>query len=217
MFVMRMLAVCLLSTTLAAPALAFEGPEERCKYMTGKKLEKCEARQVKRLARLRANTRPFQPSMIHKDLARFDATEANPLNSDAFYVGYRKTGIDEVDVVLMDATRVIATVKMAAWVGKLNRDGKKKEAAQVAAVLLPELIKLKDSIPRIQQNVEQIIANPAALVADDPIAALGIPRALGSVVGQLPRALSELPKTIGAVEPLARGAAAAGVNRALGK
>lgn len=215
----RILAVCMLSSVLAAPAFA-----SPCAGLEGKKLEKCEAKEAKkaekevaRIAKLRASTTPFLPSKVHPDLANLDEAAVNPLNSDEFYVGYKETGLAQVDEVLIEATRVMATVKMANWVGKVNQDGDGQRATKVATVLLPELIKLQDSVPTIQAKVQEIISNPTSVVQDDPMAALKVPKALGGVAGQLPKALSELPQVISAIEPIAKGAAAAGVNMATEK
>ena len=137
-----------------------------------KKQAKCEKKESKRIAKLRAKTTPLAPSAVNAGLASLDAEDANPFNMDDYYVpAYEPLNIENVDKVLGGVNRIDAALTMANYIGQLNKDGKTDEAKTLATALLPELVKMKDDIKGIKEGIEAIKADPASVVKDNPMAA----------------------------------------------
>ncbi len=194
-------------STDAAAYAACDGIED------AKKKEKCEAKEAKNIAKLRSKTTPLKPSTISDKFSALDDDAANPFNMDDYYTGVAEpSGIAALDSLVASVNQVQGAVTMATYIGRLDKDGKSDEAKTLATALLPELIKLKDEIENIKAKVNEIKSNPAALVKDDPKAALKIPGIIGPIATSLPGTIADLPKAIGAVQPLAKGAAGAAVE-----
>jgi hypothetical protein len=208
----------LLGFALLAPAALYATDASayaKCDGKEGKDLEKCEKKESKRISKLRSKTTAFVPSSLNSGLADLDAEDANPFNMDDYYTpAYEPLGVEAADKVLGSVNTIDAALTMASYVGKLNKEGKTEEATKLASALLPELLKLKDEVKSIKEGIEQIKADPASLVKDNPMLAPKLVGATASALGQLPGMITELPKAVSAVKPLAKGAAAAGVNAA---
>ena len=209
------LALLVPTTTLySADAAAFA----KCDKMEDdKKKAKCEKSETKRIAKLRKKTTPFKPSAISDSFAALDGDDANPFNTDDYYLGISETGIKPLDELVASVVRIQGAVALATYVGALDKDGKSDEAKALATDLLPELLKMKDEVEAIKEKVNEIKADPTSLVKDNPAAALKVPGALGPVATQLPKTIGQLPKAIAALKPLAGGAMGAAVKAAAAK
>jgi hypothetical protein len=180
-----------------------------------KKAAKCEKKETKRISKLRAKTTPLAPSSLNDGLSSLDAEDANPFNMDDYYTpAYEPLNIEAVDQVLGGVNRINGALTMANYIGQLNKDGKTDEAKALATALLPELVKMKDDIKGIKEGVEKIKADPSALVKENPMAAPKVVAGAGQALAQLPGMITDLPKAVSAIQPLAGGAAGAAVNAA---
>jgi hypothetical protein len=183
-----------------------------------KKQGKCEKKETKRVSKLRAKTTPMAPSALNAGLSSLDAEAANPFNMDDYYTAaYEPMGIENVDKVLGGVSKIDAALKMANYIGTLHKDGKKDEAKTLASALLPELVKLKDEVKGIKEGIEGIKADPDSLAKDDKMKGLAIAKGAVAAAAQLPSLISDLPKAVSAIKPLAGGAAGAAVNAAKDK
>lgn len=204
--------------TTALPGVAFaDDAADLCAGLEGKKLEKCEAKRVKQLEKLRANTTPFQPSKLHEKFSSLDADDANPFNMDKYYVGVTDTGIGKVDEVVAQVMRVQAAVKMASYVGELNEAGEKDKAAELAIPTIEVLASLKDAVKDIQAAAQEVAATPPTELVENPADALKVPKAVGALTaaaGSLTQLANDLPNALAAVQPLAGAAAQGAVEQA---
>ncbi len=209
------LALLVPASTFSADALAFA----KCDSMEDEKSKaKCEKKETKRVSKLRAKTTPYVPSALNADLSSLDDEAANPFNMDDYYTpSYEPLGIEAVDQVLGGVSRIDAALTMANYVGALNKEGKTDEAKTLASALLPELIKMKDDIQAIKEGVEKIKADPTSLVKDNPMLAPKVVGGAASALGALPGMITDLPKAVSAVQPLAGGAAGAAVKAGMDK
>ena len=212
----------LLGLALFVPASAYSVDAHayaKCDAMDDdKKKAKCEKKEAKRISKLRAKTTPFVPSAISDKFSGLDAEDKNPFNTDDYYTAsYEPLGIEAVDQVLGGVANIEAALTMATYVGALSKEGKDDEAKALASSLLPELIKMKDEIQAIKEGVEKIKAAPASLVKDNPMLAPKVVGGAGAALGKLPGIITDLPKAVSAVKPLAGGAAGAAMDAGLDK
>lgn len=203
------------ASTFSAEAFAYA----KCDSLDDEKSKaKCEKKEAKRISKLRAKTTPYVPSTLTADLSNLDGEDANPFNMDDYYTpSYEPLGIEAVDQVLGGVNRIDAALTMANYVGALNKEGKTDEAKALASALLPELIKMKDDIQAIKEGVEKIKADPASLVKDNPMLAPKVVGGAASALGALPGLITNLPKALSAVQPLAGGAAGAAIDAGMDK
>ena len=178
-----------------------------------KKKDKCNATEAKRVAKARGNSTLFKPSMLSEKFAGLDEDAKNPFNQDSFYVGTIATGSKDVDAVLTSVAKIDGAITMASYIGYLNKTGKSDEAKALATDLIPVLTKLGDDVKAIKESIDKIKANPAA-VAANPAAVPKIVKALGPALVTVGGAAAELPKALGAIKPIAAGAAGAAVEAA---
>lgn len=181
------------------------------------KKAKCEGKEAKRIAKLRSKTTPFKPSALSAAYAGMDADDKNIFNMDDWYVPTYETGVKDVDTLLGSVSRIDAALTMAAYIGKLNKDGKADEAKALAKDLLPELKKMKDDVKAITDSINKIKADPKSVVASNPAALPKVLGALGTATTTLPALVAEIPKALGAIGPIAGGAAGAAVEGAVDK
>lgn len=212
----------LLGLSLLAPASLYATDAAafaKCDAMEdAKKQGKCVKKETKRVAKLRAKTTPMAPSALNAGLSSLDAEAANPFNMDDYYTAsYEPMGIANVDKVLGGVSKIDAALTMANYIGALHKDGKKDEAKTLATALLPELVKLKGEVESIKEGIDGIKADPAALAKDDPMKVPAIVKGAGAAAAALPGLITNLPKAVSAIKPLAGGAAGAAVNMAKDK
>jgi hypothetical protein len=209
------LALLIPASTYSVDAMAYA----KCDKMDDdKKKAKCEKKEGKRISKLRAKTTPFVPSSLTDKFSSLDAEDANPFNTDNYYTpSYEPLGVEAADMVFGGVSRIEAALTMATYVGALSKEGKTDEAKALATDLLPELVKLKDEIQNIKTGVEKIKADPAALAKDNPMLVPKIVGGAGAALAKLPGIISDLPKALSAVKPLAAGAAGAAAGAAMDK
>lgn len=212
----------LLGLALLVPASAYSVDAHayaKCDSLEDdKKKAKCEKKEAKRITKLRAKTTPFAPSALSDKFTDLDGEDANPFNSDDYYTAsYEPLGIEAVDQVLGGVANIEAALTMATYVGALEKEGKSDEAKKLASALLPELVKMKDEINNIKEGVEKIKADPASLVKDNPMLAPKVVGGATQALGKLPGIVTDLPKAVSAVKPLAGGAAGAAVEAGMDK
>ena len=199
------------ATALLLPinsAIAFE----KCDGLDEKKIAKCEKKETKRIDKLRATTTPFVPSTLGADFAGLDSE--NPFDMDDFYLGMSDTGIEPIDDLLNEVAKVQAAVKMAKYVGYLNKNGDSAKAQQYAKPTLDALMDLQNAKDGIMEKLAGLQKDPAALVSSP----MEIPKAassLASIAGQIPQVFADLPGAITSVKPLAEGAAGGAIDGAM--
>jgi hypothetical protein len=191
----------------------------KCDNMdAGKKQDKCNAKEAKKVTKLRAKTTALKPSAINAGLSGLDGDDVNPLNTDELYTpAYEPFNIEAVDQVLGGVNRIDAALTMAGYIGELNKAGKTDEAKKLATALLPELVKMKDDIKGIKEDIDKIKADPASLAKENPMAVPKIVGGATQALAAIPGMISGLPKAVSAIKPLAGGAAGAAVNAAVDK
>jgi hypothetical protein len=178
-----------------------------------KKKSKCNATEAKRVAKARTSSTLYKPSMLSEKFAGLDEDAKNPFNQDSFYVGVIATGSKDVDAVLTSVAKIDGAITMASYIGHLNKTGKADEAKALATDLIPVLTKLGEELDAVTQSLQKIISDPKALGPDALKILPVVKPALATVVG----AAVELPKALGAIKPLAGGAAGAAVDAAKDK
>jgi hypothetical protein len=200
-----------LALPMSNPAHAFI----KCDKMDDKAKKKCEKSAQKALDKQRKNTDPYQPSVLGSEFASLDAEDKNPFNSDDFYLGTKSTGITAVDEFTAEVNLAAATVRMARYVGHLQKSDA-AAASSLGGTLLPKLIALKDALPKIQEKGLGLAKDPKALVSSP----MEIPKAIAAVAGTVPtlaKMIGDLPGAIIAVKSIAGGAAGAAVEGAIDK
>ena len=206
----------LAAVTAATLSITFTTPAQAgfaaCAGKDGSKLEKCEAKQIKNVEKRRANTTPYQPSDLDKSFASLDTEADNPFNSDHHYFGVKDTGFESLNDVAAAANKISATVRMANYVGDLNKTDP-AAAAALGGKLLPILQSLQESINEVSEKAQAI--DPNDLVSSP----MELPKALsaiGGIISQLGGTAAKLPGALTAIGPIAKGAASAAVDKAVG-
>jgi hypothetical protein len=184
------------------------------KMEDAKKQKKCEKNMAKSLDKQRKNTTAYAPSNLGTAFADLDG-DNNPFNSDDFYLGEQTTGIKKVDAFTGKVNKVAATVRMAKYIGHLNKTDA-AAAAKLGGALLPELIALKDEAPKLVEEAQKLVGEAATLV-DNPMDAPKAIKALGGAAGAIAKAVGDIPGAISALKPIAGGAAAGAVSGAMDK
>lgn len=205
------IAVTTLSLTLAAPAHA---GFPACAGKEGSKLEKCEDKQIKNVTKLRASTTPYKPSDLDKAFASLDGDDVNPFNTDHHYFGVEETAFKKLNDVANSANRVSAAVRMANYVGQLNKTDP-AAAQDLGGKLLPILQGLEGDVKELTNQAKKLASNPNDLVSSP----MEVPKAVaatGKIVGQLATTAASIPGALTAIMPIAKGAAAAAVDEAVG-
>jgi len=196
---------------MSNPAHAFI----KCDKMDdAKKQKKCEKNTAKSLAKQRANSTAYAPSNLGEAFAGLDGDD-NPFNSDDFYLGESTSGIKKVDAFSAQVNQVAATVRMAKYVGHLNKTDA-AAAAKLGGALLPKLIALKDEAPKIVEEGQALVGDAANLV-ESPMDVPKALKALGGSVATVTKAVGDLPGAITAIQPIAGGAAASAISGAMDK
>ena len=176
--------------------------------------KKCEKNMDKSLAKQRANTTPYTPSTLGKAFSDLDG-DNNPFNSDDFYFGEKNTGIKQVDAFTAKVNKVAATVKMAKYIGHLNKSDA-AAATKLGGAILPELIKLKDEAPALVEEAQKLVGEAATLV-ENPMDAPKALKALTGAGATIGKAVGDIPGAIAAVKPIAGGAAAGAISNVAGQ
>ncbi len=212
---MRILLTALAATTVS---FTFITPAHAgfaaCAGKEDSKLEKCEAKALKSLAKLRSSTTPYKPSDLDKGFAHLDGDDANPFNTDYHYFGVKDTGFEKLNDVADAANKISAAVRMANYVGDLNKTDK-AAAQKLGGTLLPILKGLDASVKDVTEKAKLLAASPNDLVASP----MELPKAVGAVggiVAQLGGTAAKIPGALTAVMPIAKGAASAAVEQAVG-
>lgn len=201
----------LLSFTVVTPAHAGFAA---CAGKADSKLEKCEAKALKNVAKLRSNTTPYKPSDLDKGFAHLDGDDVNPFNTDHHYFGVKDTGFEKLNDVAAAANKISAAVRMANYVGDLNKTDK-AAAQKLGGTLLPILKGLDAAVKDVTEKAKLLAASPNDLVASP----MELPKAVGAVggiVGQLGGTAAKLPGALTAIMPIVKGGASAAVENAVG-
>jgi len=201
-----------------AVALPMSNPAHayiKCDKMEdAKKKKKCEKNTSKSLAKKRSNTTAYAPSNLGDAFAELDG-DNNPFNSDDFYFGEQTTGIKKVDAFTGKVNKVAATVRMAKYIGHLNKTDA-AAAAKLGGALLPGLIALKDEAPKLVDEAKKL-AGEATTLVDNPMDAPKAIKALGGAGATIGKAVADIPGAITALKPIAGGAAAGAISGAMDK
>lgn len=176
------------------------------------KRAKCNKTHAKYLKKQKPKTEALKPSAISDKFADLDAEDKNPFASDDWYYGTVTTGIESLDGLTGEVYKAAGAIKMARYIGWMNQNGQKEEAVELAKILLPELIALKEIVPTLQEKVSTVKAEITA----DPKLALKAKPALG-VLAVIPTLAKDLPGALKAIGPLAKGAGGAAVDMAVDK
>jgi|GEM_PF-4038975 len=195
------------------PTTADAGEYLKCE---GKKDEaKCNKKYGKWLAKEKARSTPYQPSAMNEKLAAWDAEDKNPFATDDWYFGSHKVGLESVDALLGEVEKAQALIKMAKYVGHIHKAGQKDEAKEIAGIILPDLIALKDIVPTLQEQLAKLQAELPQVAKDNPKLLLPATKAVGQTVAALGKVPADIPGAMKAVVPLAKGAPAAAKTMAV--
>ena len=115
-------------------------------------------------------------------------------------------GAKPIDSLLAEVDRAAALIKMARYIGYLDKNGQKDEAAKLAKVVAPELKALKDLVPTIKQKATNVQSKLPKIIEKNPTIALKAPKVVTSIISDLATITKDLPGAIKAVVPLAKGA-----------
>lgn len=199
------LALCAVPATIPSTANAAEY-QSCAHHEDGKKKNKCNKAHEKYLSKNKKGTKPFKPSKISPQLAHLDEKANNPFATDDWYLGTFKVGAKPIDNLLAEVDRAVALIKMARYIGYLDKNGQKAEAAKLAKVVAPELKALKDLVPTIQQKATNVQNKLPKIIEKNPSVALKAPKVVTSILSDLATITKDLPGAIKAVVPLAKGA-----------
>lgn len=208
-----LLALSLTSAVAVVPTAADAGEYLQCE---GKKDgTKCNKRYEKWLKKEKARTTPLKPSQLNERLEPWDADDKNPFATADWYAGSRAIGLDSVDELLGEVTKAQALVKMAKYVGYLHKSGDKEQAKELAGIILPDLIALKEIVPTLQEKLQAVQADLPNIAKESPTLILPAGKALTQTVGHLGKIPGDIPGALAAVVPLAKGAPAAAKTMAV--
>ncbi|MBC8454807.1 MAG: hypothetical protein H8D71_01220 [Deltaproteobacteria bacterium] len=176
-----------------------------------KKQKKCNKEMTKSVAKARKGSTAMMPSAIGEQFSYLDA--ANPLDTDDWFLGVKSIGVKKIDNINKDIAKIAGTIRLAKYAAHLNATDK-DAAAELGGKLLPELIKLKDSAPKVVDDITKLNASK---LGKDPMEIAKIGKALVTAGFNAGKAVKDLPGAIGAIEPIAKGAAGAAVEGAMDK
>ena len=200
-------ALALFAIPAVVPTTADAADYQSCSHHSdAKKKKKCNKAQDKYLSRNKSGTKPFKPSKISEALAEYDEKTKNPFATDDWYLGVKKVGAKPIDNLVGEIDRAVALIKMARYVGYLDKNGEKAEAAKLAKVIVPELVALKDLVPTLQDKVGKVQAKLPKIIEKNPSIALKAPGILKDLLVDIATITKDLPGAIKAVKPLAKGA-----------
>jgi hypothetical protein len=212
---MRILLAALAATTVS---FTFITPAQAgfsmCAGKEGSKLEKCEVKALKNLAKRRTSTTAYKPSDLDKGFGHLDGDDVNPFNTDHHYFGVKDTGFEKLNEVAAAANKISAAVRMANYVGDLNKTDK-AAAQKLGGTLLPILKGLDASVKDVTEQAKALAASPNDLVAS-PMELTKAVGAVGGIVTQLGGTAARIPGALTALMPIVKGAAAAAVENAVG-
>ena len=171
-----------------------------------KQQKKCNKAQDKYLSKNKSGTKPFKPSKISEQLAAYDDKTKNPFATDDWYLGTKKIGAKPIDSLVGEIDRAVALIKMARYVGYLDKNGEQAEAAKLAKIIAPELIALKDLVPTLKDKVAKVQARLPKIIEKNPTIALKAPGVLKDLLVDIATITKDLPGAIKAIKPLAKGA-----------
>jgi hypothetical protein len=202
------LAVFAVSTiSIAVPVTADAAEYQSCDHHDDdKKKKKCNKSQEKYLSKNKASTKAFKPSKINASLAPFDEAEKNPFATDDWYLGTKKVGAKPIDNLTAEVDRAVATIKMARYIGYLDKNGQQAEAAKLAAVIAPELIALKDLVPTLKKKASNVQSKLPTIIQKNPSLATKAPGLIKDLIVDIATITKDLPGAIKAIKPLAKGA-----------
>jgi hypothetical protein len=202
------LCVLVLSAVPAAiPSTADAGEYQSCSHHDDdKQKKKCNKAQDKYLSKNKSGTKPFKPSKISPQLAELDTKDKNPFATDDWYLGVEKVGAKPIDNLIGEVDRAVALIKMARYIGYLDKNGKQDEAAKLAKVVVPELIALKELVPTLKDKVGAVQSRLPKIIEKNPSIALKAPGILKDLLVDIATIGKDLPGAIKAVKPLAKGA-----------
>jgi hypothetical protein len=184
------------------------------KVEDAKKQKKCTKKMTKSLAKARKGSTAMMPSAIGEQFSYLDA--ANPLDTDDWFLGVKSIGVKKIDNINKNVAQIAGTIRLANYAAHLNATDK-DAAAELGGKLLPELMKLKESAPKVVDDIKALASDPSAMIKKNPKAAVKIPGALAKAVTNAVSAVADLPGAIGAIEPIAKGAAGAAIEGAMDK
>lgn len=150
-----------------------------CRSKSDKAQSKCQARKVKNLAKQREKTTAFLPSAISADFEHLDGGDVNPFNMDFHYYGVREPQIEAVVEIAKKVDRLVGIVKMAAYIGALQKNDK-EQAAALAKLLLPELQNIEESINETLEEINKALENVEEFASEHSASGGGVD---GDVVG----------------------------------
>jgi hypothetical protein len=183
------------------------------KIDNAKKQKKCTKKATKSLAKARKNSTAMMPSEIGEQFSYLDA--ANPFDTDDWYLGVNSIGVKKIDNISENVAKIAGTIRLAKYTAYLNATDK-DAASKLGGKLLPELMKLKESAPKVVDDIKALLSDPKSL-AENPMDIIKITKALGAASSNGIKAIADLPGAILAIGPIAKGAAGAAVEGAMDK
>ena len=200
-------ALALLAVSFTLPVAADAAEYQSCDHHEDdKKKKKCNKAQEKYLDKNKDDTKAFKPSKIHASLAEFDDAEKNPFATDDWYFGTKKVGAKPIDNLMGEVDRAVAIIKMARYIGYLDKNGQQAEAAKLAAAVAPELIALKELVPTLKKKASNVQSKLPTIIQKNPSLATKAPGLVKDLIVDIATITKDLPGAIKAIKPLAKGA-----------
>ena len=200
-------ALAFVAVPAAIPSTADAGEYQCCAHHDdAKKQKKCNKSHDKYLSKNKSSTKAYKPSKISPQLAELDEKAKNPFATDDWYFGTSKVGAKPIDNLLGEVDRAVALIKMARYIGYLDKNGESAQAAKLAKVVAPELVALKDILPTLQQKASKVQSRLPDIIQKNPSIALQAPGIIKDVITDLATITKDLPGAIKAIKPLAKGA-----------
>jgi len=218
---MSALSRLLLAAALLAPLSVVPSDAEAAEYLKcakkddPKKKAKCNKNYGKWLAKEKGRTQPYKPSMLNDKLADWDADDKNPFATDDWYMGTREIGLASLDELLAEVWKAQGLIKMAKYVGHIHKEGNKDDAKHIAGIILPDLVKLKDILPTLQEKLAAVQADLPNIAKDNPALIIPAGKAITQTIANLGKLPADLPGALAAVVPLVKGAPAAAKTMAV--
>lgn len=158
----------------------------------------CEKKMAKSVEKARKKTVAFTASNIGPQFAYLN--EQNIFDQDDWYLGVRLLDLEQVDHMTNKAASVLALFVLAEYAAHLAET--EPEAATALAVLIfPEVVKLKETLPALMNELKVTAATPQSL---NPMEIGKIVNVLTKALTNVTKAVPKVPKVLALLVPLVK-------------
>ena len=177
------------------------------KIEDAKKKKKCVSKMDKKLEKMRANQTPISAADVGKEFAYLDSQKL--FESDDWYLGYKKTGFEDIDAVNKQLTAAKGLIRLTRYAGHLNKTDK-AAAKKLGGKLMPRLKEIQTELDAVSAKLEQV--NTEQYVGMD---AVKVAAALAATTAQVAATVGEVPGALAAIGPVVAGGVEAMVGDAV--